>query len=467
MIKTILQVSDFENLTSNYYLSTLSNGNYYSSTTLSRLPSIIANVEINLNAMLNGRLYKRYPPGNVQYHGYNGLSPAVEKQTLLQALTECVEYKLITQQYVNLNNSYSGAINGSNNYQTQNNNVIGLRQDITAKLTLLGLYASILLGDKKPDSVLKANSCSGSGTIVDYGNYSEWVNLIQNTSWQFSNTCYFNGGINTNTLTTQTINATTTNTTTLNATQINGDQLNISNFSFQDISTTLNGITYKLPQSMLNFCAPWEPSLSDWSFFSTSVSGTMPNSTTVNILGGYYLPNAKMSNQNATATTPVVAIKCHWQSVTSCAITTLSNQSWFDTSTNEIDVNAMLTALYPNGIGTAFTITGQQLQDAGISLSTFKNIGNPQLVVDKIDAKINQIQTNTDGLAQDTIILINPIFQEPCQIGTLASYYVGALTCTIVFISPKYQVASLGCNPETYSQVNIGMDVYFTIVIPV
>ena len=170
MSNTILQVSDFENLTSNYYLSTLSSGTYYSSTTLSRLPSVISNVEVNLNAMLNGRLYKRYPPGNVQYNGYNGLTPQVEKQTLLQALTECVEYKLITQQYVNLNNTYSGTVNGSNNYQTQNNNVIGLRQDITAKLTLLGLYASILLGDKKPKSVLEAGDGSPSGTFVDYGN---------------------------------------------------------------------------------------------------------------------------------------------------------------------------------------------------------------------------------------------------------------------------------------------------------
>ena len=150
---TILTVAIFQEYTTNYYFKN-TNNSYYSATTLSTLPSIIKNVEVNLNAMLNGRLYKRYPPGDVQFHGYKNLTPQMEAETLYECLTECVEYRLITQQYVNLNNSYSGTVNGSNAYNTQNNNVIGLRQDITAKLTMLGLYANALIGDVKPKSVV-------------------------------------------------------------------------------------------------------------------------------------------------------------------------------------------------------------------------------------------------------------------------------------------------------------------------
>ena len=36
--QTILTVTEFENLTSNYYLSNSAIGNYYSTVTLSRLP---------------------------------------------------------------------------------------------------------------------------------------------------------------------------------------------------------------------------------------------------------------------------------------------------------------------------------------------------------------------------------------------------------------------------------------------
>ena len=162
---TILTLPIFKKFTTNYYLGGNTTNSYYTGATVKRLPSIIANVEMNLNAMLNGRLYERYTPGAVVFHGYGNLTPQVEEQTLYQCLTECVEYRLITQQYVNLTNSYSGMVNGANNYQTQNNNVIGLRQDIQAKLSILGLYANVLIGKKVPKSTEYQTEHDGFNTI--------------------------------------------------------------------------------------------------------------------------------------------------------------------------------------------------------------------------------------------------------------------------------------------------------------
>ncbi|MBQ6628220.1 MAG: hypothetical protein IJH65_05315 [Methanobrevibacter sp.] len=169
---TILTVPIFQQFTTNYYLSGNTSNAYYAATMVKRLPSIIANVEVNLNAMLNGRLYERYTPGAVVFKGWGSLSPQVEEQTLYQCITECVEYRLITQQYVNLTNSYSGMVNGQNNYQTQNNNVIGLRQDIQAKLSLLGLYANVLLGKKVPKSTEYQIDHDGFNSI-NFGNLQQ------------------------------------------------------------------------------------------------------------------------------------------------------------------------------------------------------------------------------------------------------------------------------------------------------
>ena len=194
LMNTILSVAEFQKFTTNYYLSQTGTNGYFANSTLKRMQSIISNVELNLNAMLNGRLYEKYPPGAVVFRGYGNLTPEVEEQTLYQCLTECVEYRLITQQYVNLNNSYSGMVNGNNNYQTQNNNVIGLRQDIQAKLSLLGLYANVLLGKKIPKSTEYQNEHDGHLTI-NFSNLQQWYGFIQNTAWNFTKPISFQNGM--------------------------------------------------------------------------------------------------------------------------------------------------------------------------------------------------------------------------------------------------------------------------------
>ena len=194
LMNTILSVAEFQKFTTNYYLSQTGTNGYFANPTLKRMQSIISNVELNLNAMLNGRLYEKYPPGAVVFRGYGSLTPQVEEQTLYQCLTECVEYRLITQQYVNLNNSYSGMVNGTNNYQTQNNNVIGLRQDIQAKLSLLGLYANVLLGKKVPKSTEYQDEHDGHLTI-NFSNLQQWYGFIQNTAWNFTKPISFQGGM--------------------------------------------------------------------------------------------------------------------------------------------------------------------------------------------------------------------------------------------------------------------------------
>ena len=191
---TILSVATFQAYTTNYYLAGKTSSPYYSGATAKRLQSIICNVEINLNAMLNGRLYEKYPPSAVVFKGIGKITPQVEEQTLYQCLTECVEYRLITQQYVNLTNSYSGVVSGSNNYQTENNNVIGLRQDIASKLSLLGLYSITLIGKKVPKSTEYQEEHDGFQSI-NFANLQQWYGFIQNTGWNFTKPITFAGGM--------------------------------------------------------------------------------------------------------------------------------------------------------------------------------------------------------------------------------------------------------------------------------
>lgn len=68
-VTTILSVQTFKQFTTNYYLSGVGENGYYTASTLKRMQSIISNVEVNLNAMLNGRLYERYTPGAVIFKG--------------------------------------------------------------------------------------------------------------------------------------------------------------------------------------------------------------------------------------------------------------------------------------------------------------------------------------------------------------------------------------------------------------
>ena len=259
---TILTVAIFQEYTTNYYFKNTGNS-YYSATTLSTLPSIIKNVEVNLNAMVNGRLYQRYPPGDVQFNGYKNLTPQMEAETLYECLTECVEYRLITQQYVNLNNSYSGTVNGSNAYQTQNNNVIGLRQDITAKLTMLGLYANALIGDVKPKAVVE-NGWEDNGKLINYANLQLWYSTFSQHNWSFSapitfeNNITFLGDINAMDFNANNIVANNINSTNGNFTNLNITNLNTTNatgtltFNETQLVTKLNGVSYTFPQTVFD-----------------------------------------------------------------------------------------------------------------------------------------------------------------------------------------------------------------------
>lgn len=72
---------------------------------------------------------------------------------LYQALTNAVLYKLQTGAFVNLNQSYNGNINGMNNFNSMNANVIGLRTDIRDELVALGLYNSVNMVSVQPKEI--------------------------------------------------------------------------------------------------------------------------------------------------------------------------------------------------------------------------------------------------------------------------------------------------------------------------
>lgn len=180
--KTILSVSLFQTYTVNYYYA-----NPYkqlSATTLGNLPQRILVVETSLNSQLNGRLYQKYNPNNLQFHGTDKLTPEQEERTLYVCLTLCVQYNLETGVYVNLNNSYSGNVNGNNNFSANNSNVIGWRNDIRDMLTQLGLYKNIYIGNVKPEGALFSNI----NPYINMGNLQSLVNFIENYDWTFKET---------------------------------------------------------------------------------------------------------------------------------------------------------------------------------------------------------------------------------------------------------------------------------------
>ena len=473
--QTILTEQEFENLTSNYYLSNSAIGNYYSTVTLSRLPWIIYNVEINLNAMLNGRLYKRYPPGNVQYYGVNGLTPQIEQETLLQCLTECVEYRLTTQEYVNLSNNYAGNVSGQNNYSTRNSNAIGLRQDIQAKLSVLGLYANIIVGDKKPDGL--GNSIYNNKGNLTISQLQSIGNYLQGTALQFSQPITFNGGINTS----NTINCNDLNATTVNASSINTNKLNISegNVSLQGVNLSIdyNNIQYNFPASLLNMATPWPTSLGDWSFFAMTM-GSKTTTSSFEVLGGYTINNPTMAI-NSTTITSLTVIKCHYQTVNSLSASTLASASWYDSSANSIDINSMLKALYPTPSWSG-TISQEQLNNLGINSTSTANLLGIQQVVDKVVGKVN-IQTTLTSFKGITGItsVIDPLFQEVWTTTGIPIYNNNTLSLTGSFIFSNYStgtispiytsaVSSLGqvnSPSQVVSQINILIDVYLTVIL--
>lgn len=133
----ILTVDLFNQYSDNYFLSNNAPNNILNGSVRKTLPQTIINTETSLNAMLNGRLYQKYSPsGNIQF------KDTTEQNTLYSALTECVLYRIQTGEYINLHNTYSGNVNGTNNFSSGNSNVIGLRNDIRDKLVFLGLYQS-------------------------------------------------------------------------------------------------------------------------------------------------------------------------------------------------------------------------------------------------------------------------------------------------------------------------------------
>lgn len=462
--QTILTVSEFENLTSNYYLSNSSGNSYYSAVTLQRLPWVIYNVEINLNAMLNGRLYKRYPPTNLQFNGVNSLTPQVEEETLMQCLTECVEYKLLTQQYVNLNNNYSGNINGQNNYNTRNSNAIGLRQDIQAKLSVLGLYANIIVGEKKPEGVIKSYSNGGYLTVAQL---QEIGNYLQNTALQFSQPISFNGGINTS----NTINCNDLNATTVNASSINTSELNLNEgkVTLQGVNLALNynNINYSFPSSMLNFANPWELSLPNWGFFNVSV----PNpSSTINLVGMYAIPNATISTITG-STADLIVIKLHYQSLVSFSNSDLTNKSWFNTSIDAIDVSGMLNDFYSTSFSITGIVTPKELEDAGISSSSMLNILNSstiQIAVDKMDAKVNQVSFDPDVGQNNTVTIIEPLYQGLVPLQGSINYVNNtgiSYTISPAINNASFATGSIGASSSSSGIINVVENVYFTIVI--
>lgn len=508
---TILTVAIFQEYTTNYYFKNTGNS-YYSATTLSTLPSIIKNVEVNLNAMLNGRLYKRYPPGDVQFNGYKNLTPQMEAETLYECLTECVEYRLITQQYVNLNNSYSGTVNGSNAYQTQNNNVIGLRQDITAKLTMLGLYANALIGDVKPKAVVD-NPWEDNGKLINYANLQLWYSTFSQHDWSFSapitfqNNITFLGDVNAMDFNANNIVANTTNTTTLNATTINTTNLNfngtvpsldLNNLNLNNnlnllgnlqggsganitltngsYSTTYNGCNYTFPQDVLRLVNPWSVDLSDWSFFSEPVNSSLTFPQNYNqgrIEGVWNQPNGQVYLQtaNTTYTQGYLVIKCHNQVLNAIPSSYFTTATWYSINSDvviSINLQNMWNDAYNSSDWFHMTITCGQNGIPDVSQWT-----NYQVIIDKVVGRVNFIGgVDSQGNASRTSLTLDPIYTgyvgltlSPRINTTANTFTVGGSIVSGGTASGTISPWWSDGNNQSLTQINLALDIYFSIVI--
>ena len=419
---TILTVPIFQQFTTNYYLSGNTSNAYYAATMVKRLPSIIANVEVNLNAMLNGRLYERYTPGAVVFKGWGSLSPQVEEQTLYQCITECVEYRLITQQYVNLTNSYSGMVNGQNNYQTQNNNVIGLRQDIQAKLSLLGLYANVLLGKKVPKSTEYQIDHDGFNSI-NFGNLQQWYGLIQNTAWNFTKPISFQGGMSfqgqvtfnndvtlRNSITVPTVNATSgtfSNSVSTSTFTANNLQLNITNTNIPYV-TMLNGVNGTQPSVSFMVGSRAVDRYSSLGKISNSIP-IVPGAPTVDDKGTQTAPNKVTVYHHGKSTTPDVN---KWTAPMHTTTAVEINQVLPPTSAsplNTFDVYASTINLWGEQINTTgnWTFSGNTTLknatiegDLNLNTSTTPNFTNGLNVSGGSGVNISGPLTLTDNITQ-------------------------------------------------------------------
>ena len=185
----ILTVQLFNQYCDDYFLANQNKNNILNGAIKNRLPVIITNTETALNAMLNGRLYKTYSSsGNITFKGVGDLSAQDEQTTLYSALTEAVLYKIQTGAFVNLKNNYNGNITGSNNFESSNSNVIGLRNDIRDKLVMLQLYKSATFTNPTVQATIQPQN--QPLTIQQSAQISNWLstnNFTLGGSWNFAN----------------------------------------------------------------------------------------------------------------------------------------------------------------------------------------------------------------------------------------------------------------------------------------
>ena len=186
---SILTIQLFNQYCDDYFLANQNKTNILNGAIKNRLPVIITNTETALNAMLNGRLYKTYPSnGNITFKGVGQLSAQDEQTTLYSALTEAVLYKIQTGAFVNLKNNYNGNITGSNNFDTSNSNVIGLRNDIRDKLVMLQLYKSATFTNPTVETTTQPQN--QPLTVQQSAQISNWLstnNFTLGGSWNFAN----------------------------------------------------------------------------------------------------------------------------------------------------------------------------------------------------------------------------------------------------------------------------------------
>lgn len=175
----ILTVNLFNQYSDNYFLSNSTPNNILNAGVRKVLPNIINNVETSLNAMLNGRLYQTFSP-----NGQITFKDTTQQTTLYSVLTECVLYRIQTGEYINLHNQYTGNVNGTNNFSTDNSNVIGLRNDIRDKLILLGLYQS----GSFTQATLPTIPDNSNNNVLTQGMLFKIVQALQNANINFNGT---------------------------------------------------------------------------------------------------------------------------------------------------------------------------------------------------------------------------------------------------------------------------------------
>ena len=186
-MNTILTTQLFNQYCNDYYLTNKTNA-LNNSITIT-LPTTIKNVELSLNTMTNGKLYKQYNPNNLKFNGVGNLDASAEQDTLYSLLTEAVLYRIQTGAFVNVSNTFGGNITGLNHFSASNSNVIGLRNDIRDKLVALQLYKNANYTNptvNQPPQLLNDKPL----TIQQAAAINNWLstnNFTLGGSWNFAN----------------------------------------------------------------------------------------------------------------------------------------------------------------------------------------------------------------------------------------------------------------------------------------